>query len=82
MNGVKFNIQTEPNGLVVISNDDSRITIHPDGTIAISSHAPVQLTGACLAKLQCVKMLSDRDPINPYEVQCVVDHLMRRLPKK
>ena len=73
MNGVKFNIQTEPNGIVVISNDDSRITIHPDGTIAISSHAPVQLTGACLAKLDNAKLSND----SPYAAA-----LMQRLPKK
>jgi len=81
MTGAKFNIEAEPNGAVVISNEDSRITIHPDGTIAISSYAPVQLTGACMDKLDCVKF-PGQELINPYVVQRVVDHLMRRLLKK
>lgn len=71
----KFNMQSEPNGSITISNDDSRITIHPDGTIAISSYAPVQLTGACSAKL-------DNARLDGAQVDRVVQALGSRLPKK
>jgi hypothetical protein len=75
MNGTKFNMVSEANGAVVISNDDSRITIHPDGTIAISSYAPVQLTGACAAKL-------DNAALDGAQVERVTRALATRLPKK
>ena len=55
MNGVAMNVKVEPNGQLTLSNERSSITVHPDGTIAVSSMDPVQLTGACLAKL-------DNDP--------------------
>lgn len=51
MNGVAMNIKVEPNGQLTLSNERSTITVHPDGTIAVSSRDPVQLTGACRAKL-------------------------------
>lgn len=47
----KLNLVSEVNGTISISNDETKITIHPDGTVAISSSAPLQLTGASLAKL-------------------------------
>jgi hypothetical protein len=56
MNGVAMNIKVEANGQMTLSNDRSMISIRPDGTIAISSLDSVQLTGACLAKLD-----NDRD---------------------
>lgn len=71
----KFNMQSEANGAVTISNEDSRITIHPDGTIAISSYAPVQLTGACAAKL-------DKAQLDGAQVERVTQALRTRLPKK
>lgn len=71
----KFNMQSEANGAVTISNEESRITIHPDGTIAISSYAPVQLTGACAAKL-------DRANVGKVELQKIYESLGMRLPKK
>lgn len=71
-NGAKFNIVADENGAVTISTDESRITIHPDGSIAISSHAPLQLTGASLAKL---------DKANLADGQFLAA-LQQRLPKK
>lgn len=44
-------VRSESNGALTISNDESEITIQPDGTIAISSTAPIQLTGESLGKL-------------------------------
>ena len=49
--GTKLTLHSEINGSVSISNEDTQITIHADGTIAISSAAPIQFTGASLAKL-------------------------------
>jgi len=49
--GTKLNLVSEVNGAVSISNEDTKITIQPDGTVAISTTAPLQLTGASLAKL-------------------------------
>lgn len=69
----KFNILSETNGTIVISNEDSKITIHPDGTIAISSYAPVQLTGACAAKL---------DRANLSDIESMTAALLQRLPNK
>lgn len=51
MNGTKVNINVEPNGAMTISNDRTTITIQPDGTVAVSTMDPLQLTGASLAKL-------------------------------
>ena len=51
MKGVAMNLKVEPNGQMTLSNERSTITVHPDGTIAISSADPIQLTGASLAKL-------------------------------
>jgi hypothetical protein len=72
MKGLAMNIKVEPNGEMTLSNDRSHITIHPDGTIAISSLDAVQLTGASLAKL-------DNDP------DCFVkgtNHVLKALGKK
>ena len=44
-------VRSEPNGALTISNDDGDITIQPDGTVAISTVAPIQLTGDSLGKL-------------------------------
>lgn len=57
--GMKLNLVSEPNGSVTISNDRTWITIHPDGTIAISSYDPIQLTGASLAKLDQANLTDD-----------------------
>lgn len=75
MNGVAMNVKVEPNGQMTISNERSSVTIHPDGTIAISSLDPVQLTNACLAKL-------DNSGVDPLQVKRVIDALGRRYDKK
>ncbi len=49
--GTSLSLNSDPNGTVTISNDRTTITIQPDGTVAISSYDPIQLTGASLAKL-------------------------------
>jgi hypothetical protein len=62
MNGTNANIKVDTNGAMTISNAESVITIMPDGTIAISSYAPVQLTGDTLGKFdspQARYMLAD-----------------------
>lgn len=46
-----MNIKIEPNGEMKLSNDRTTITVHPDGTVAVSTMDPLQLTGASLAKL-------------------------------
>ncbi len=74
-NGTKLNLATEANGTVIISNDNTRITIQPDGTIAISSYDPIQLTGATLAKL-------DKCNVDSQALGAVVTALGSRLEKK
>jgi hypothetical protein len=80
--GTKFTLNAEMNGSLSISHEGTQITIHPDGTVAISSAAPIQFTGATLAKLDNVPSVNG-DILSPYVVQRVVDALARRLePKK
>lgn len=47
----KLTLETSANGSSAISNGRTMITIQPDGTVAISSLDPVQLTGASFSKL-------------------------------
>jgi len=75
MTSTKFNMVSEANGSITISNEESNITIHPDGTIAISSYAPVQLTGACAAKLDHALPSNDM-------IASVKEALGRRYTKK
>lgn len=75
MKSTKLNMISEANGAVVISNDDSTITIQPDGTISISSYAPVQLTGMCMAKL-------DNSGCGPEAYKRVTQALEERIPNK
>lgn len=75
VNGVAMNIKVEPNGEMTISNDRSSITVHPDGTIALSSADPIQLTGYSLAKL-------DNSAIPPEMVKYVINALGQRKDKK
>lgn len=75
MKSTKFNMIAEPNGVINITNEDSVISIQPDGTISISTYAPLQLTGASLAKLDCSQTRS-------VAVQHVVESLFKRLPNK
>lgn len=51
MKGCNLDFEVESNGCLVLSTKRTTITVHPDGTVAISSLDPVQLTGACVAKL-------------------------------
>ncbi len=72
--GTSLSLNSDPNGTVTISNDRTTITIQPDGTVAISSYDPIQLTGASLAKL---------DQANVADVGAAVRHALgQRLEKK
>lgn len=53
------NIQADPNGTLTIANDETTITIQPDGTISISTEAPLQLVGRTLAKLDKARLGND-----------------------
>lgn len=46
-----LSIKSSENGELMLFNDRTRVTFHVDGTIAISSLDPVQLTGECAATL-------------------------------
>lgn len=72
--GTKFNLSSDANGSISISNEETNITIHPDGTVAISTTAPLQLTGASLAKLDRLNLAV------PYEL--ITHALCQRLVKK
>jgi hypothetical protein len=75
MNGIAMNVKVEPNGQMTLSNERTTVTIHPDGTIAVSSLDPVQLTGACAAKLDHALPSSDM-------IASVLQALERRYDKK
>lgn len=78
MNNItKANIAVEPNGSLTISNEMTTITIQPDGTVAISSYDPIQLTGASLAKLD-----TGAGNLNWSEQKRLLDALGQRLQKK
>lgn len=68
-----MDLKVEPNGCMTLSTKRSAITIHPDGTIAISSLDPVQLTGACAAKLD--------NAGDQAAIKAVTDALLRRIDK-
>lgn len=71
----KLSLVSDINGAVSISNEDTKITIQPDGTVAISSAAPVQLVGACAAKL-------DKAGLNGDTFKRVTDSLLQRIDLK
>lgn len=56
-------LRTETNGALTIENDDGTITIQPDGTVAISTRAPIQLTGESLGKLDRADGLNVRSTV-------------------
>jgi hypothetical protein len=58
---------------MVLSTKRTTITVHPDGTVAISSMDPVQLTGACVAKLD--------NAADQGVIKRVTDALLRRIDK-
>jgi len=72
MKGVNFAFKAEPNGSVSFSNDRMSLTVHPDGTLAVSSKDPIQLTGASLAKL-------DSNLLTPDNINSVITLLLKRL---
>jgi hypothetical protein len=74
-NGTKLELNTDINGQITISNDRTRITISSNGSIAISSYDPIELTGASLAKL-------DDKSCTPSAASSVKEALLKRLEKK
>lgn len=48
---MNMEIKTASNGELTLISERSKITFHPDGTIAVSSLDPVQLTGDTAAAL-------------------------------
>jgi hypothetical protein len=71
----KLNLSTDANGAIVIETERTRITIQPDGTVALSSYDPIQLTGASRAKL-------DKANLDGAQVERVEHALRARLEKK
>lgn len=57
--GTSVSLRTDPNGSVTVSNADSVVTIMPDGTVVVSTTAPLQLAGAALAKLDRARLPSE-----------------------
>lgn len=51
---VDMNFKAEPNGSLSFSNERTQITFRTDGTIVISTRDPLQLTGACLMKIDAL----------------------------
>lgn len=48
--GTQVTVLAEPNGDLRISNPDGSILIRQDGTVSISTLAPIELTGATLGR--------------------------------
>lgn len=66
------NIKVDPNGAMTISNEETTITLQPDGTVSISSAAPIQLTGRTLVKLD----------LSGIDASALTAALAKRLTKK
>lgn len=49
--GTTVSVTAQPNGDLTIKNEDGTITVRKDGSIAISTLAPIELTGETLGKL-------------------------------
>ena len=49
--GTRVSLNAEPNGDLIIANEDGTITIHANGDISISTIASIELTGESLGKL-------------------------------
>lgn len=49
--GTTFAVTADPNGDLTITNLDGSITVRKDGSIAISTLAPIELCGDSLGKL-------------------------------
>jgi hypothetical protein len=50
-NGTTVSVTAQPNGDLTIENLDGTITIRKDGTISLSTLAPIELAGESLGKL-------------------------------
>jgi hypothetical protein len=70
----KLTVTVEPDGTTRISNDRTEILIMADGTVDVSSEDPVQLTGACLVKLDDRRVAST--------APLVLELLAKRLRRK
>ena len=75
MKALNVNLKVEQNGELVIKNDRTSIAIHPDGTVAVSTLDPLQLTGCSLVKFDDVT-------INVSDLDKVLEALARRIDKK
>lgn len=49
--GTSATLNVDSNGDLRITNDEGSITVRQDGTVVVATHAPVQLAGPTLAKL-------------------------------
>lgn len=49
--GTSVSLNAAPNGDLTLTNRDGTITIRKDGTISISTVAPIELTGETIGKL-------------------------------
>lgn len=72
MKSGNIHLKSEPNGAISIETQGALIIIDSNGDIHVSSEGPIQLTGACLAKL-------DHANVNAAQVN---EALGRRIAKK
>ena len=75
MKPLDMNISVEQNGELVLSNERTSITIHPDGTVALSTLDPIQLTAKSLVRF-------DDCSIDSSGLERVLAVLARRTDKK
>lgn len=52
--GTTVSFTASPNGDLTLTNSEGTITVRKDGTIAISTLAPIELTGETLGKFDSV----------------------------
>jgi hypothetical protein len=72
MKSGNIHLKSEPNGAISIESDGALITIDANGDIHVSAEGPIQLTGACLAKL-------DQANVNAAQIN---EALGRRIAKR
>jgi hypothetical protein len=73
--GMSATIKADPNGALTIANDETTITIQPDGTVAISTEAPLQLVGRTAVKL-------DVGGLRGVQLDAFIEALRTRLTRK
>ena len=66
-----INLSCDQNGTMTLTNDDGEIVIFSDGTIRISTLAPIELAGVSLGKLDDVRF-PDNEPTVSFGVQRVI----------